>query len=381
MAQSNNVKNALEEAEKLVAALRSFDQGSPAEHLAVLKLTDKVRMALEEPYDITTRLLENMSVSAALYTLLDIGALQKLPADGNSISAVDLAGAVNVDVSAITRMMRVIISNGIAIETAPDEYMHNVLSQVYQPQALGAFFLVCMDFMKTWVKLPEYFKSHTPEDLSDLKKSPFAFAVGKEGLTYYEVLNLDVEQRNIWNMTLQQMEKNMPILGMFPFATLKEQVEKEPERPFIVDVGGGRGQALLAIQTECPGAFGGKLILQDLPIVIDSLKPEEIAGIEPMVYDIFTPQPVKSECYFFFAKELYRRKHCLTRCRRPHLFHAPPSARLLRSYMRRDPEEHRARNGSGFATDHLRYAGARAGRDWRADGALLVGLLADDHQW
>jgi hypothetical protein len=82
MAHSNNFKKALEEAEKLVAALRSFDQGSPAEHLAVLKLTDKVRMALEEPYDITTRLLENMSVSAALYTLLDIGALQKLPAMG-----------------------------------------------------------------------------------------------------------------------------------------------------------------------------------------------------------------------------------------------------------------------------------------------------------
>jgi hypothetical protein len=90
----------------------------------------------------------------------------------------------------------------------------------------------------------------------------------------------------------------MPVLGMFPFASLEDQVKKEPERPFVVDIAGGRGQALLAIQTECPEAFGGKLILQDLPIVINSLKPKEVNGIEPTVYDIFTPQPVNSKCLF-----------------------------------------------------------------------------------
>jgi hypothetical protein len=87
----------------------------------------------------------------------------------------------------------------------------------------------------------------------------------------------------------------MPISGMFPWETLKEKVEQEPERPFFVDVAGGRGQALLKLQEEIPGAYGGKLILQDLPIVIDTLKPEDIPNIEAMGYDIFTPQPVKSE--------------------------------------------------------------------------------------
>jgi hypothetical protein len=94
------------------------------------------------------------------------------------------------------------------------------------------------------------------------------------------------------------IEANMPILGMFPFATLKDQVEKEPERPFIVDVGGGKGQAMLAIETECPKFFGGKVILEDLPIIIDSLKSEDLPGIEPTVHDIFTLQPVKSKSIF-----------------------------------------------------------------------------------
>lgn len=151
-----------------------------------------------------------------------------------------------------------------------------------------------MDFQKTWVKLPDYLKSHQPTELYDLKKSPFAFAAGKEGLTYYEVLDEDVKHPDIWNNTMMQMENNMPIIGMFPFALMKERVEEAPERAFIVDIGSGKGQAMLAIETECPKFFGGKIILQDLPIVINSLKQDDLPGITPTIHDIFTPQPVKS---------------------------------------------------------------------------------------
>jgi hypothetical protein len=289
----HKINEALREAEKLVEALKNF-KGTKAEHLALLTQTEKIRAEIEEPFDSVNRLLEELALTGALYMLIGIGALDKLPSDGSSISAADLAAAVGVDVSAITRSMRVLVNKNFAVETKPDEYAHNAVSQVCRPDALGALFLLSMDLHKGWASLPEYFKAHKPEDLYDLKKSPFSFAVGKEGLTYYEVLGEDVTQRNIWNKAMQMAEKNMPITGMFPFASLKEQVEREPERAFIVDIAGGNGQSLLAIQEECPNGFGGKLILQDLPIVIDSLKPEEIPNIEPTVYDIFTPQPVKS---------------------------------------------------------------------------------------
>lgn len=303
---SDSISKALEEAEKLVTALKGLKANpAPAEHLALLKTNDKIRLALEEPYDVVTRWLENMAVASALYTLIQIGAFEKLPANG-SISAQSLATDVKVDTSVITRTMRVILANGIAVETAPDEYAHNTLSMVLQPQGLGSFFLVCMEFQKTWVKLPEYLQSHAPTELYDLKKSPFAYAAGKEGLTYYEVLNEDEAQRNIWNNNMAQIEKNMPVLGMFPFATLKEQVLKEPERPFIVDIGSGKGQAMLAIESECPNFFGGKVVLQDLPIVINSLKVEDLPeSVVPTSHDIFTPQPVKNAHIYFMRRLLH----------------------------------------------------------------------------
>lgn len=285
---------ALKAAEELVEALKRNPQANQGDQLALLDQVDKVRSALETPYDVINKQQTTVSTAGALYALVKIGAMKKVPNEG-SITAEKLAEELNIDISAVQRLMRVAIVGGFFTETAPDTYAHNILSQSYQIEALGPFFLTCMDFNKMCLALPDYFKTHKPEDLFDLRKSPFCYAFGKEGKTYYEALDDDPEQRHIWNVCLQAMQKDMPISGMFPWETLKEQVEKEPERPFFVDVAGGRGQALLKLQEDYPGAFGGKLILQDLPIVIDTLKPEEVPNIEAMAYDIFTPQPVKSE--------------------------------------------------------------------------------------
>lgn len=37
-----------------------------------------------------------------------------------------------------------------------------------------------------YVKLPEYFRTHIHDDL---KKSPFAYALGLEGMTYYKAID------------------------------------------------------------------------------------------------------------------------------------------------------------------------------------------------
>ncbi|KAL2256328.1 hypothetical protein VTK26DRAFT_1831 [Humicola hyalothermophila] len=295
---------ALKAAEALVESLKRNPQPSQADHLALLHQVDRVRSALETPYDVINKQQQTVGTAGALYTLIKLGAIQKVPTEG-TITAEKLAEELGVDVSAVQRLMRFVIVNGFFTETAPDTYAHNALSRLYQVDALGCFFLTSMDFNKMCMAMPDYFKTHAPDELFDLTKSPFCYAFGKEGKTYYEAIDEDPEQRHIWNICLQAMAKDMPISGMFPWETLKEQVEKEPERPFVVDIAGGRGQALLKLQEEFPGAFGGKLILQDLPSVIDTLKPEDIPNIDPMVYDIFTPQPVKNAHVYFMRRLLH----------------------------------------------------------------------------
>jgi len=104
--------------------------------------------------------------------------------------------------------------------------------------------------MNAFIKLPDYFKTHAPEDLYDLQKSPFAYSVGLEGLTYYEAISHDPKRLHTFNMMMMSQEGILPFLGMYPFSPMKPQVEAERERAFVVDVGGGRGQSLLEVQKE-----------------------------------------------------------------------------------------------------------------------------------
>jgi ubiquinone/menaquinone biosynthesis C-methylase UbiE len=84
---------------------------------------------------------------------------------------------------------------------------------------------------------------------------------------------------------------------MFPFTSLLE-TDADPSRAFIVDVAGGRGQSLLQIKKEIETAGGemakGRVILQDRKPVLDAIPDEQLPGVEKMVIDFFTPQPVKS---------------------------------------------------------------------------------------
>ncbi|KAM3516717.1 hypothetical protein NHJ13051_009650 [Beauveria bassiana] len=120
--------------------------------------------------------------------------------------------------------------------------------------------------------MPKYYSTHKPQELYDIRKTPFTFTAGMEGITYYEVLDTDLKQRGLWNITLQNIAKNFPVIGMFPFHDLKAlEAQRSQDQPYIMDVGGSRGQALLAIQEDYKEAFSGKLVLQDTPAIINTL--------------------------------------------------------------------------------------------------------------
>ncbi|KAH6886784.1 S-adenosyl-L-methionine-dependent methyltransferase [Thelonectria olida] len=302
------VSKALEEARKLVADLEAYED-NPISHQAVIKQTDRVRTALEEPIDLITRMFELLSLGGAVHIILGIRAYHAMPEDGSSITADELARITNVASTVIHRAYRVAVNHGVFTETAPDTYAHNDLSRALNPKGLGSFFMITLEFTRAWIHLPDYLKSHEPDDVFELVKSPAVYSVGKEhlGKSYYELLEIDpdVERREVWNTNMFMVDQLMPVVGMFPFASLKEEVEQDPERPFLVDIGAGRGQSCFAIRNDINGAFNAKFILQDLPGVIDNLKPEDYPGFELMTYDAFTPQPVKNAHIYFMRRFLH----------------------------------------------------------------------------
>jgi hypothetical protein len=194
----------------------------------------------------------------------------------------------------LARALKLVVIHGICVEPAPDTFALNANAFVFLKGAAREFFQFMIDQTGPFLKLPEYFRTHKQEDLYDLKKSPYAWAVGLEGKEYYEAISSDPKKLHNFNFTMATSENVTPILGMFPWATMKEEVEADPSRAFAVDIGGGRGQLLKAIQKEAPNGFGAKMILQDRPDVLAPLTEEDIPGIEKMPHDFFTPQPIKS---------------------------------------------------------------------------------------
>ncbi|KAI9648387.1 hypothetical protein NHQ30_003020 [Ciborinia camelliae] len=178
-------------------------------------------------------------MSYVVSVLIRISALEKVSTSG-SIAAADLARACGVNMSLITRSMRVLVTNGIAEETERDTYMHNELSRQFAPALLGGFTSTSFDNIRAIGALPDYVKTHKSADsLGDATRSPFSFAMGHEGKT-------------------------------------------------------------TSICRRHRRRHGS-----DLQVVIESLKPEGIPGIEAMSYNMLTPQPIKNAHVYFMRRVLH----------------------------------------------------------------------------
>ncbi|KAJ3572280.1 hypothetical protein NPX13_g5102 [Xylaria arbuscula] len=72
----------------------------------------------------------------------------------------------------------------------------------------------------------------------------------------------------------------------------------QPDAVLLVDIAGGEGADIAEFYQRYPSA-SGRLVLQDLPPVVDSIQ-DLISKVERQKYDFFQEQPVKgAKCYYF----------------------------------------------------------------------------------
>jgi len=297
--------------ESLLAAARSYSADSPDRpaRLDLLAKLEALHYQLEEPMEAMFRQVTNYSETAAMRSLVQLGAVKAIPRSG-SIAATELASSIGANEQVIIRLMRMVTATGIIKAVAEDVYAHTPRSLAYLDGAEADFFELCVDEVAPvlW-KTPEYLATHHSDSVLDPRQSPFSWANGKEGKTFYEAL-LDYPERLArFNKAMTTQEAALPVLGMFPFPSLATSIDKsDPERAFIVDVAGGRGQSLLQIkkEMEASGATNlGKIILQDRKPVLDAIPADELPGVEKIVIDFFTPQPIKNAHIYYLRRIMH----------------------------------------------------------------------------
>ena len=105
-------------------------------------------------------------------------------------------------------------------------------------------------------------------------------------------MKIHPEQREYFDNYMAARRKEM--LRWFEIFPVAEKIttglRSGPLDVLMVDIGGSHGHDLLRFK-ERHNDLPGRVILQDLPETIDSIK-LPLPGIEPMVHDFFKPQYV-----------------------------------------------------------------------------------------
>lgn len=132
-------------------------------------------------------------------------------------------------------------------------------------------------------------------DESKGEQNPF---IETHSITQWEMMRQEPELKRAFDsyMPIRRNGLRVPWHEIYPAATELDVTgySESHEPPLLVDIGGNTGYDAASFKTNNPH-IKGRCVVQDLPETLaSSVAPE---GIERMVYDIFTPQPIIGESW------------------------------------------------------------------------------------
>ena len=250
-----------------------------------------------------------------------MGIFEKVPRFGEGISATDLGIVLSVEKNLLgwsktprmarqdaavadeckydkVRIMRACTSTHLFQETSPYFYTHNAFSNIFLTPANRDMFKQMYDFLGQGVySLPHFLESTKYQNPTDYDHGAFQYGHHTK-LGFWEYLKEVPERMKVFNSGMQSLATvggATKSAGAYPYGEELGKEEAKETDVLIVDVGGGKGQALEAIKEAFPG-LKGRMVLQDVGDVIEDAKTAGLpAFIEPMAVSFFEKQPVKGK--------------------------------------------------------------------------------------
>lgn len=140
--------------------------------------------------------------------------------------------------------------------------------------------------------MPDFFAEHKYQDIVSITNTPFQKAHNTT-LSSFDWLVQNPKLFGFLQKVMTLLEGSEWTVG---FTLLDSEIQKilsEPpqssEKPFFVDIGGGHGHQCMQLGKKYPNLLG-RLVLQDLPAIVDKLPP--IEGVKTQAHDFFEKQPI-----------------------------------------------------------------------------------------
>ncbi|KAK7192329.1 hypothetical protein DPSP01_004918 [Paraphaeosphaeria sporulosa] len=277
----------------------SFDATGPADfnlppeleqaRVAVLQATQELNDLLQGPRNLVENHQHNLLVPLKLIAHFDIA--QKVPLDGETTFKA-LAEATNIEQGALTRILRLGIANRIFREPRHGVIAHSAASrEIAEDEGLAGWVRASVEEMwpaaeKTVDALKKWPRADEPN------QTGFALA-NQSDKPFYAVLAQDPQRAKRFG---QAMSFYTTGVG-FSLRHLTDGYPWDTVPGTVIDLGGSHGDAAFALARKYPDL---RLIVQELPGVVDNAKPVEGLNVNFIAHDFFQPQPVKGADVYFF---------------------------------------------------------------------------------
>ncbi|OAQ67954.2 O-methyltransferase [Pochonia chlamydosporia 170] len=162
--------------------------------------------------------------------------------------------------------------------------------------------------LKSMAKLASYFDTFGLHEPIGKYNTPVAFASGDASLTIWEHVNSNPEEKKNFMLAMVAMANKHITIGNYDFSWAVAKAAENPDRPLVVDVGGGQGHALQEIVDANPGLAMERCVLEDLAPVLEQAKANAKGSIQRarfVALDFHSEQPVKGALVYYIRRCLH----------------------------------------------------------------------------
>ncbi|PKX89313.1 S-adenosyl-L-methionine-dependent methyltransferase [Aspergillus novofumigatus IBT 16806] len=220
--------------------------------------------------------------------------------DTGDISVDGLSKKCNLDPRLLERFTNFLVVIDVLSSPMSGRVAHTKSSVQYKSNSLTLpYFIHFFDtFLIPAIHWPQFFRSNGFTEPTQANRVPIGLAFGHPEKTSYEVLETMTHKSDMLNRAMAKATEGLPITGMYDFSWVGSAIQSKnlQHRTVIVDVGGGKGQALKAILKENPQVPPSQCVLMDREQVIVEAKQEDDVLLRPVkkvVGNFLCEQPIR----------------------------------------------------------------------------------------